>query len=117
MAGHDPEHAGQPPGRRRPRRALLAYSFHLISHGPGPNKAWYVRLAIQKLEDDKVQGPHEAEALARLGAVEALPALRKAAGRFYGSPADPPHVQRIFDAAIKKPINEAIAQLERRGAG
>jgi hypothetical protein len=100
-----------------PHRSLLAYSFYLISNGPGPNTAWYVRLAIQKLEDDKAQGPHEAEALARLGAVEALPALRKAAARFYGSPSDPPQVQRIFDAAIKKPINEAIALLERRAGG
>ena len=57
-----------------PLRALLAYSFYLISHGPGPDTAWYIRLAIQKLEDDQAQAPHEAEALARLGAVEALPA-------------------------------------------
>lgn len=104
-------------GGNGPQRALLAYSFYLISNGPGPNTAWYVRLAIRKLEDDKAQAPHEAEALARLGAVEALPALRKAAARFYGSPGDPPQVQRIFDAAIKKPIHEAIAQLERRAGG
>jgi hypothetical protein len=78
---------------------------------------WFVRLAIRAALDEKSHPAHEAEALACVGAAEALPALREAAQRFHGDPHGDPRTERVFDAAIKKPINEAIARLEAKAKG
>jgi hypothetical protein len=100
-----------------PHRSLTAYSQYLGDHGPGPNSAFFVRLAIRALEDEQVVGAtSQANALARLGATEALPALRQAAQRDYRDPGDMPAMARAFDLAIKTALNDAIARLEGRSA-
>jgi hypothetical protein len=100
-----------------PHRSLIAYSQYIAERGPGANMGWFIRLAIRAALDEKSHPAHEAEALACVGAAEALPALRMAAQRYHGDPHGDPRTERVFDAAIKKPINEAIARLESKTKG
>ena len=108
-----------------PHASLIAYCHYLQDHGPGSDTAWFVRLAIQAVQDERIIGATSpAATLARLGAGEALPALRQAMQRDYRdqkvlAEAAGPLKQwtlmreQAFDAEIKRSLRDAIANLEK----
>ncbi len=115
-------------GGKAPHASLIAYCRYVTDHGPGPSVAWFIPLAIRAVEDEHIVGAtSQADALARLGATEALPALRRAVQRDYrdpkvlAGPAGPLkqwaiRTEENFDAEVKRSLRQAIAALEGRPA-
>jgi hypothetical protein len=110
--------------RKPVHQSLIGYSRYLREYDPPSNITWFIPLAIQSLEDQSIKGAtSQAAALARLGATEALPALRRALERDYRDQkvlAEASgrmrqwaiQTEENFDAEVKRSLRQALASLE-----